>query len=463
MIACVSSIRDQHGLVLLRDARLRLTGEVDEVAEHREHVLVLGELRAQRERGRGHDRAERVVHGHDLAARDCRPFALMSSMNASYTLYSSTRVVWMYGSMHLKSTSATPILIVVVGHARAERLRDRRAGDSRRAARAGVVVVSDAVFVPLPHAASTSTTASDQRDHRNRRDEPLAFTSAPSRRLARHSANVRVASGLVHGARVGRAAARSVRRRSAPPSRGHGASSVARHVAGVRSAAPAERRAASCGSPGAARAARRRRSRPRRARDRSPARHSASSTSRLPRPAIRAWSINTALTGAVRVPSAWSSCLQRERERVGTEPRLVGIELDRAEPARVAQHERAAVGEVHAEAMPLRDPAVARVHERVAGLLAVDDHAAAHAEVHAEPHVGIRRCRARSACRSGARAVNELPISACRSAAAVVPRLRNHVSGACTRAISRSSACASSTSRAASTSRISGTERARRS
>ena len=41
-------------------------------------------------------------------------------------------------------------------------------------------------------------------------------------------------------------------------------------------------------------------------------------------------------------------------ERVGPEARLVGIELDRAEPAGIAQHERAAVGEVHAEAVPLR-------------------------------------------------------------------------------------------------------------
>ena len=70
MISCVSWKRDQDRLVLLRDARLRLAGEVDEVAEHREHVVVLGERRAQRERGRGHDRAERLVDGHDLAAGD---------------------------------------------------------------------------------------------------------------------------------------------------------------------------------------------------------------------------------------------------------------------------------------------------------------------------------------------------------------------------------------------------------
>ena len=54
-------------------------------------------------------------------------------------------------------------------------------------------------------------------------------------------------------------------------------------------------------------------------------------------------------------------------------------------------------------------------------------------------------------------AVNALPTSAWRSAGAVVPRFMNQVSGACTFAISRSSAHASSTLRAASTSRISGT------
>ena len=68
-----------------------------------------------------------------------------------------------------------------------------------------------------------------------------------------------------------------------------------------------------------------------------------------------------------------------------------------------------------------------------------------------------RGCRARSACRDAAAAVNAFPTSAWRSAGAVVPRFMNQVSGACTFTISRSSALASSTLRAASTSRISGT------
>src|SRR5205814_1008759 len=54
-------------------------------------------------------------------------------------------------------------------------------------------------------------------------------------------------------------------------------------------------------------------------------------------------------------------------------------------------------------------------------------------------------------------AVKAFPTSACRNAAAVVPRFMNQVSGACTFTISRSRARASSTLRAASTSRISGT------
>ena len=106
---------------------------------------------------------------------------------------------------------------------------------------------------------------------------------------------------------------------------------------------------------------------------------------------MRCWSMSTALIGAVRCASAWSSSLERQRQRIGSEAALVGVELDRAEPARIAQHEVAAVGEVHAEAVPLRHAAVARVHQRVARLLVVDEHATAHAEVHADAHVGIAR------------------------------------------------------------------------
>src|SRR5438552_7781853 len=76
--------------------------------------------------------------------------------------------------------------------------------------------------------------------------------------------------------------------------------------------------------------------------------------------------------------------LETERERVGAEARLVGFDLDRAEPSRVAQEEVAAVGKVHAKAMPRSDSAVARVDEWIAGFFVVDEHASAHAEVHTD-------------------------------------------------------------------------------
>src|SRR5207248_3813825 len=41
--------------------------------------------------------------------------------------------------------------------------------------------------------------------------------------------------------------------------------------------------------------------------------------------------------------------------------------------------------------MPLRYSPVARVHERVAGLFAVDEHPPTHPEMHPEPSVGICR------------------------------------------------------------------------
>ncbi len=75
---------------------------------------------------------------------------------------------------------------------------------------------------------------------------------------------------------------------------------------------------------------------------------------------------------------------QREVERVGAEPVLVGVELDCAEAARVAQEHGAAVGERHAEAVPRGIGLVARVEERVAGGFVVDEHTSAHAEVQAE-------------------------------------------------------------------------------
>src|SRR5438128_12378285 len=83
------------------------------------------------------------------------------------------RVVWMYGAMHWKSTSATPILIVesvtpvpMVFEIGAL-LPD--------APDPAFVVVDVPVFVPLPQAASTSATASSSAPHPVRR----AVTSIP--------------------------------------------------------------------------------------------------------------------------------------------------------------------------------------------------------------------------------------------------------------------------------------------
>ena len=83
--------------------------------------------------------------------------------------------------------------------------------------------------------------------------------------------------------------------------------------------------------------------------------------------------------------------LVRQRHRVGTEPGLVRVQLDRAEPARIPQHEVATVGEVHAESMPLRDAPIARVEQRVTRFDVVDEHPPAHTEMNADAHVGIFR------------------------------------------------------------------------
>jgi len=78
-----------------------------------------------------------------------------------------------------------------------------------------------------------------------------------------------------------------------------------------------------------------------------------------------------------------------DRERVRPETRFVGVELDGAQPPGVAQHERTSVGEVHAEAMPFRNAPIARIDQRIAGLVAIDEHATAHSEVRTEPSIGI--------------------------------------------------------------------------
>ena len=67
-----------------------------------------------------------------------------------------------------------------------------------------------------------------------------------------------------------------------------------------------------------------------------PARNSTSSTSRLPSPAIRDWSMRTAFTGAPTPPEKLADERELDAAASGSEPFLVRIELDSPEAARVA-------------------------------------------------------------------------------------------------------------------------------
>ena len=65
-------VPDVDRLVVARQAELRVAGEVDEHAEHREHLVVLGPRRAQRQRARllAGNRRVRLVHRLDHASAD---------------------------------------------------------------------------------------------------------------------------------------------------------------------------------------------------------------------------------------------------------------------------------------------------------------------------------------------------------------------------------------------------------
>ena len=76
--------------------------------------------------------------------------------------------------------------------------------------------------------------------------------------------------------------------------------------------------------------------RPRRPGRVEPARHSVSSVSRLPRPARRGWSISRAFSGASLPAQDAAELGGGDRGGVGAEAVLVGVELDPAEAARVA-------------------------------------------------------------------------------------------------------------------------------
>ena len=125
-----------------------------------------------------------------------------------------------------------------------------------------------------------------------------------------------------------------------------------------------------------------------------PARHRISSASRLPIPATRAWSSSRALSGAVLAPRAGVELGRRQRQRVGAEPRLVGVERHAAEPPGVAQAQLGAVGEAQREAVPARLVAAARVLQPLDRRGPVDQQAAGHAEAQPEPEpVGVRPAR----------------------------------------------------------------------
>src|SRR5450759_1046182 len=84
------------------------------------------------------------------------------------------------------------------------------------------------------------------------------------------------------------------------------------------------------------------------------------------------------------VPDRGSQLGRVDGEGVDAEAVLVGIELDRAEPARVAEDESASVAELDGEAVPGRVLPVAGVEEGLAGGRPVDEHPAGHPEVQAQ-------------------------------------------------------------------------------
>ena len=126
------------------------------------------------------------------------------------------------------------------------------------------------------------------------------------------------------GARARRRPSGSGRPEPAPPAGGRDANRRRR----------ADRRPFA-GDGGAAACVRRARVSPRDEPGRGPARHSTSSTSRLPSPATRCWSMSRAFSGAVLRSSAAASCAGVIDAGVDAEAGLVRVQLDAAEPARV--------------------------------------------------------------------------------------------------------------------------------
>ena len=123
---------------------------------------------------------------------------------------------------------------------------------------------------------------------------------------------------------------------------------------------------------------------------------------------------------------------------VDTEPSLVGVELDAAEPARVVDAKITAVVEADDEPVPRRFSLPARVLEVVDARALVEHEPARHPETQPE-HRAVVHVEEQQL--PDAASADELPADERISAIpAVSPRFRNHASGASTSSTTRPSA-----------------------
>ena len=220
------------------------------------------------------------------------------------------------------------------------------------------------------------------------------------------------AQTLVHRARVGGAAAdRPPEQRRAVLRAVQAGAAGRREVAGVRSAAPAEDPQGVADGPVQALRPRRRRGRRPAGRGRCPPARAPRRTSRLPSPAMRDWSMSTALTGARLLADDRRAARASVRSNASG-PRRSSSGSSSTAPRRRGsrRYMRAAVGERHAEAVPRRDRA--GCSRRAAGRRRPRRRRARARSCRGAGR-GPRRDRRRrpgSACRAGARAVNDWPV-----------------------------------------------------
>ena len=152
-----SNVRSTR-LCCLVTHELRLTRRVVERPDHGEHVVVVGERRAGRERVGARDRDVLLVDGHDLAARDAAVLVdVVDERLVDLLLVQPDLGEVGYVLDAVEVDERDPELDRGRGHAVAERLDDRRVVPLV----VGVVVSPGfAVLVPLPHALSTNAIAS---------------------------------------------------------------------------------------------------------------------------------------------------------------------------------------------------------------------------------------------------------------------------------------------------------------